>query len=219
MAKTKETLSIEAELYKSTVKLGTFGCPEVTIGFWGDERVDFLSMDTKGIFRAYEIKVTKADFHSPCKNSFVGHFNYYALPNELYQQVKAEIPSHIGVWVGGSIVKKPKRVEPRIDTDTLMKSLIRSLARDAERYVNSVFDSVDLREKLMADERKKSRNTIERLRREVRRLRKDLSMYSGRRSFDMQDRGETIQYYRTLARKSEARIRMLEAWIFRRDTD
>lgn len=48
-------------------------------------------------WRCYELKVTKADFRSTAKLSFVGHLNYFVLPQALYEQVKEEIPVHIGV--------------------------------------------------------------------------------------------------------------------------
>lgn len=38
-----------------------------------------MTYDTKGIFRCYEVKVSKADFHSAAVKSFVGHYNYYVL--------------------------------------------------------------------------------------------------------------------------------------------
>lgn len=41
--------------------------------------------------------MTKSDFHSTAKLSFIGHYNYFVLPLKLYQQVQAEIPQGIGV--------------------------------------------------------------------------------------------------------------------------
>lgn len=48
--KTDLTLKLEREIWLATVKQGVFGCYEVTIGQYGRERVDFMTMDTKGIF-------------------------------------------------------------------------------------------------------------------------------------------------------------------------
>ena len=90
--KTKKTLKLEKQIYNATKKMGVFGCFEVTIGFFGKERVDYMTYDTKGIFRCYEIKVSKSDFHSNAKLSFVGHYNYYVLTRKLYEEVKDEIP-------------------------------------------------------------------------------------------------------------------------------
>lgn len=90
--KTVETVALEKAIRRATYKMGTFGCYEVTIGYGGKERVDHMTYDTKGIFRCYEVKVSKADFHSAAVKSFVGHYNYYVLTRELYDQVKEEIP-------------------------------------------------------------------------------------------------------------------------------
>ena len=43
MAKTEETLKLEHYIWVSTQKTGTFGCFEVTIGFGGRERVDYMT--------------------------------------------------------------------------------------------------------------------------------------------------------------------------------
>lgn len=118
--------------------MGTFGCFEVTIGWDGRERVDYITYDTKGIWRCYEIKVSKADFYSKAKLSFVGHFNYYVLTSELYEQVKDDIPSHIGVYVNGyQSVKRAKKQEPTVDVQVLKDSMIRSLAREFQKQFRS----------------------------------------------------------------------------------
>jgi len=45
----------------------------------------------------YEIKVTKADFMSKNGHNFVGNYNYYVIPLNLYHEVKDLIPPDIGV--------------------------------------------------------------------------------------------------------------------------
>lgn len=137
MAKTEVTLEMERAIYKATNKMGVFGCLEVTIGYFGKERVDYITYDTKGTWRCFEIKVSKADFHSKAYNTFIGHFNYYVMPKELYEEVKNEIPDHIGVYIGGTLVKRPKRQPLGEDEQVLKNSLIRSLARDAEKLQKS----------------------------------------------------------------------------------
>jgi post-segregation antitoxin (ccd killing protein) len=130
-------LKLEREIWKATHKQGVFGCFEVTIGWFGKERVDFITYDTKGIWRCYEIKVSKSDFRSKAHNTFIGHYNYYVMPQELYEQVKDEIPHHIGVYVNGSSVKRAKKQELDIDEQTLKDSLIRSLYREYEKQYKS----------------------------------------------------------------------------------
>lgn len=156
MAKTQETLKLEDDIRTATLHMGIFGCLEVTIGFGGKERVDFMTYDTKGIFRCYEIKVSKSDFHSKHANSFVGHYNYYVVTQELYNQIKDEIPDWIGCYIGQSCVKKPKyqelsekvytcrrlingkSTEVSIAWETMLKdSFIRSLYRDSQKLYRS----------------------------------------------------------------------------------
>lgn len=138
--KTEDTKRLELAIWNATNKQGVFGCFEVTIGWFGNERVDYMTYNTKSEFRCYEIKVTKADFHSPCHNSFVGHLNYYVLPSDLYEAVKAEIPDHVGVYVyrdgGVHSVKKAKRRTIN-HMDTLKDSMIRSLCREVTKQIQS----------------------------------------------------------------------------------
>lgn len=113
--------------------MGVFGCFEVTIGWFGKERVDYLTYDTNGVWRCYEVKVSLSDFHSKANNTFVGHFNYYVMPQELYTKVGNEIPSHIGVYTESSYcVKRAKKQELAYSENVLKDSMIRSLSREAD---------------------------------------------------------------------------------------
>lgn len=113
-----------------------------------------MTYDTKGVFRCYEIKVSKADFHSAAAKSFVGHYNYYVLTRELYNQVKEEIPDWIGVYIGDYCAKKAKKQDlsgreyrtrrsvggrsTEVSTpweDMLKESMIRSLYRDSDKLI------------------------------------------------------------------------------------
>lgn len=180
--KTADTVALEKAIRRATRKNGVFGCYEVTIGFFGRERVDYMTYDTKGIFRCYEIKVTKADFHSNAAKSFVGHYNYYVLTRDLYNQVKDEIPDWVGVYVGECCAKKAKKhdlsgkeykLRRSIDgrstevstpwEDMLKESMIRSLYRDSdkliqtqdEQYVGRLKRTIDeLRGKVDAERKK-----------------------------------------------------------------
>ncbi|MED1863343.1 hypothetical protein P4V41_07725 [Fictibacillus nanhaiensis] len=138
IAKTDLTTQLERQIYSATSKQGTFGCFEVTIGWFGNERVDYITYDTKGIWRCFEVKVSKSDFYSKAKKTFVGHFNYFVLPDkELYEQVKDDIPKHIGVYIGNWCVKKPKKQELLVDEQVLKDSMIRSLAREFDKQFRS----------------------------------------------------------------------------------
>jgi len=131
--KTEETERLERNIRSATHKMGVYGCFEVTIGISGSERVDYITYDTKGIWRCYEIKVSKVDFHSKAAKSFVGNYNYYVMPQSLYDTVKAEIPHNIGVYIGGECVKKAKKKPLAIDENILKDSMIRSLFRDSDK--------------------------------------------------------------------------------------
>lgn len=141
MAETQLTKDLKRLIWFATKKMGVFGCFEVTIGFYGNERVDYMTLDTKGIWRCYEIKITKSDFHSKAKNTFIGHYNYYVMPLELYEEVKDEIPNHIGVFAGNdqyiSCKKNAKKQILGEKEDVLKISMIRSMNRDVEKNIKS----------------------------------------------------------------------------------
>ena len=137
--KIQTTIDIEKALVKQTKKMRIFGCLEVTIGWYGKERVDYLTMDYKRIWRCYEVKVSKSDFYSKANKTFIGHYNYYVMPLELYEQVKQDIPKHIGVkyidrWGYIQCTKPAKKQNVSVDIDILLsKSLIRCLCRDRDK--------------------------------------------------------------------------------------
>lgn len=136
--KTEETIKLEHEIWKTINKQGVFGVLECTIGWYGKERVDMMSYDTKGIWRCFEIKISKSDFHSKAHNTFIGNYNYYVMPKALYDDVKDEIPNHVGVWVDGNwCIKKAKKQELQVDEQILKDSMIRSLCRDVNKQMQS----------------------------------------------------------------------------------
>lgn len=137
MAKTELTLELERKIYFATQSQGCFGCHEVTIGWFGNQRVDYMTFDTKGIWRCYEIKVSKSDFHSKAKNTFIGNYNYYVMPKELYDEVKGEIPDEIGVHNGTEVLKSAKKRPLKVTEDILLRSIARSLTRAYRDMMNS----------------------------------------------------------------------------------
>ncbi|MRI69707.1 hypothetical protein FDP56_04645 [Enterococcus casseliflavus] len=129
--------------------MGVFGCYEVSLGIrdvWssGDhERVDFMTYDTKGDFRCYEIKVSKSDFNSKAKKSFVGDYNYYVLPIALYNELGGKdyfnryIDNDIGIIAFDAIKPclrsaKKKRVMFDIRAN-LMESMMKSMFREQKK--------------------------------------------------------------------------------------
>ena len=100
--KTKLTRQLESTLYQYCLEQGAYVVEEVGMP---ESRgiVDTLSYqqlpDGQVEWRCYELKVTKSDFHSKAQLSFIGHYNYFVLPQALYEAVAEEIPSHIGVLI------------------------------------------------------------------------------------------------------------------------
>ena len=71
-------------------------------------RVDFMKFKPvnntvsgieKGDFYCYEVKSSVEDFHSKNGHNFLGDYNYYVMPEEVYEQIKKEIPYQVGVYV------------------------------------------------------------------------------------------------------------------------
>lgn len=145
--KTPLTIQMEETLYaycreKGEAVVEEVGMPD-DLGI-----VDTLSLrilpDRTFEWRCFELKVSKGDFRSHAKLSFVGHYNYFVLPHALYQQVAAEIPVEIGVLiyhsyadpenhqVPGYLVseKKARRQELQVDQQDLIFRLITAQARE-----------------------------------------------------------------------------------------
>lgn len=152
MSKTELTKKIEHWLMCSNYKMNCFNCLEVGIVFKAKkphkifpehiitthetEICDFMQYDqSKDIFRCYEIKVSKQDFYSKAKKTFVGNYNYYAMPKELYEVVKHDIPDCIGVVDEFcNCLKRPKKVELKIDKEKLLVSMLKSLNRENYKH-------------------------------------------------------------------------------------
>ncbi|AKP67601.1 hypothetical protein [Companilactobacillus ginsenosidimutans] len=114
--KTKLTKNLESTLYQYCYEQGAYVVEEVSMP---DKKgiVDTLSyqMLPSGSveWRCYELKVTKSDFHSKAKLSFIGNYNYFVLPQKLFVEVEAEIPSHIGVLIYREFDKKAMDLAPQ----------------------------------------------------------------------------------------------------------
>jgi len=151
MAKTQLTHDIEEALYFYGLEQGEIVIEEVSMPD-GQGIVDTLVRRTKPDgtheWRCYEIKVSKSDFRSSAKISFIGHYNYYVMPKPLYDAVKDEIPKRVGVMVylpfdderegaltKGSltIVKKAYKQKLLVDEWQLMNSLFTSLFREVSK--------------------------------------------------------------------------------------
>ena len=108
MTKSHRTYELEEIITLATARPNRIGCPEVGLDDYGI--VDYISMDLSGAqtVRCYEIKISKSDFLSDNKKTFIGDFNYYVLPTELYYDVKNLVEDGIGIWL---VDKKGRIVE------------------------------------------------------------------------------------------------------------
>jgi len=151
MAKTQLTRDIEEAIYFYGLEQGEIIVEEVSMpDDWGI--VDTLACRTKPDgtheWRCYEVKVSKSDFKSTAKISFIGHYNYYVMPKPLYDAVKAEIPTHVGAIVylpfddeleGAltkgtlSIMKKASWQELLVAEGQLIDAFLRSLFREVQK--------------------------------------------------------------------------------------
>lgn len=144
--KTQETLEIEEQLRKICRKKRLYGCEEVTVGFYnsghGNEICDFMTMDSKGIVKCYEIKVTLTDLRSHAKKSWYGHYNYLVISPDLYKKIddwEDEIPADVGIIVHctsemESVRRAKKRELSAKDEIMIKESLIRSMYYKMDRY-------------------------------------------------------------------------------------
>ena len=149
MTKRTETIALENWLFSRIQKGGVineYGATEVTmtkapVQFVSHEqeihrdylgRVDFISVSMKKTIRAYEIKVSMADFRSKAIKSWVGHYNYLVTTDELankYQdEILAELPKGIGWLTPSGCVRSARQREPLIDVDWLIWLMMRSNA-------------------------------------------------------------------------------------------
>ena len=151
MPKRKETLELENALYEMCKDKRIYGCEEVTIGFphqrpgKRNEICDFVTMDSKGIIRCYEIKVTLQDLKSKAKKSWYGHYNYLVITPELEKKLVHDgvinytpyIDEGVGIIVGKSLHVEfsARKQELSKETESMLKeSIIRSMFYKMAKY-------------------------------------------------------------------------------------
>lgn len=171
--KTKLTKQLESTLYQYCYEQSSYVVEEVSMP---DKKgvVDTLSYqqlpDGSIEWRCYELKVTKNDFHSKAKLSFIGNYNYFVLPQKLYEEVKSEIPSHIGVLIYRAFDKKVLESAPQ----TLIAPGFLTVAKKAQH------------QELQVDEKQLTSHFVASLFREVdkaKKVEKGLQLYSDDRLF------------------------------------
>lgn len=89
----------------------------------------------KGDFYCYEIKSCVDDFNSPNGHNYVGDYNYYVMPKEIFNKVKGQIPLGIGVLTCGddgklTAVKKARRLNRKYSVAEMLLMMFRSANRE-----------------------------------------------------------------------------------------
>ena len=95
----------------------------------------------KGDFYCYEVKSSVEDFCSKNGHNFIGEFNYYVMPEDVYEKVKKEIPYGVGVYVPDGMhykgqwynlksIKKAKKKDRSRPIVEMLLMMFRSAARD-----------------------------------------------------------------------------------------
>ncbi|MCQ4832805.1 MULTISPECIES: hypothetical protein [Hungatella] len=96
----------------------------------------------KGDFYCYEVKSSVEDFRSKNGHNFLGDFNYYVMPQEVYEKVRNEIPYRVGVyipekknhrgeWYDLKSVKKAVRQDRLRPVSEMLLMMFRSARRDS----------------------------------------------------------------------------------------
>ncbi|MBR2810695.1 MAG: hypothetical protein IKD69_04870 [Solobacterium sp.] len=162
--KTKETLDLEKALQERAVKRREYGTQEVTVGFahdgHGDEIADFMTIDSDGIVRCYELKVSLADLRSEAKKSWYGDYNYLVVSDSLDAASPNwgnYIPPYVGILVGKGLKTRRSAKKKEISEETrnmLRDSLIRTLFWKMEGYrdADSLEKTKELQKKLKETE-------------------------------------------------------------------
>ena len=88
----------------------------------------------KGDFYCYEIKSSVEDFRSKHGHNFIGDYNYYIMPHDVYTEVSREIPYKVGVYCPNGrelrSVKKAQRADRERPLAEMLLMMLRSAARD-----------------------------------------------------------------------------------------
>lgn len=97
----------------------------------------------KGDFYCYEVKSSVEDFHSKNGHNFIGDYNYYVMPEEVYEKVQKEIPWRVGVFVSSMkerdgfvdlrLIKKAMRSNRERPVSEMLLMMFRSASRDLHK--------------------------------------------------------------------------------------
>lgn len=88
----------------------------------------------KGDFYCYEVKSSVDDFKSKNGHNFIGDYNYYVMPESVFEEIKELIPYNVGVLVPGKYglesAKKARRKDRTRPVCEMILMMWRSSRRD-----------------------------------------------------------------------------------------
>jgi hypothetical protein len=91
----------------------------------------------KGDFYCYEVKSSVEDFRSQNGHNFIGDFNYYVMPGDVFEAIKGEIAYKVGVLIptecGLRSVQKARRKNRSKSICEMLLMMYRSARRDTRK--------------------------------------------------------------------------------------
>lgn len=140
VSKSQKTYWMEEIITLATWKVGQIGCAEVGLGDEGI--VDYITQELGGdrTIRCYELKITKSDFLSDAKKTFIGDYNFYVIPSELWMDVRGYIEDGVGCWIvepDGNVVKKKtaRKMECKLNRSYVLARIVQALEREHMKYI------------------------------------------------------------------------------------
>lgn len=141
------TKELENLLYNHLWRKGWYGVYECAIPKClcrkvHRERVDMLTYETTGIWRAYELKVAKADLHSNAALSWIGNYNYLVCTEDLVEDAKKILSKDIGIYAAYErtnkkwiqLVRNPRRRELLCKHEDMQFAMLQALSREYKKY-------------------------------------------------------------------------------------
>ena len=91
----------------------------------------------QGDFYCYEVKSSVEDFNSKHGHNFIGDYNYYVMPADVYYNIETKIPFGVGVYCpvesyGGTILKSFKNAR-RMGRERSVSEILLMMFRSANR--------------------------------------------------------------------------------------
>ena len=141
------TKELEHLLYKHLWRKGWYGVYECAIPKClcrkvHRERVDMITYETTGIWRAYELKVSKSDLHSDAALSWIGHYNYLVVTEDLVEEAKKILPKDIGIYAACEkgnkkwieLARSPRKRELLCSNEDMQFAMMQALSREYKKY-------------------------------------------------------------------------------------